>query len=99
MSTDGGVEPVWSRDGRELFYWNGSQLHVVSVQSGDMFQHETPAELFEGLYFRTTTAHASYDVASDGRFLMVKPEEQVSVSQINVVFNWLDELRQLVPTP
>ena len=99
VSTDGGVEPAWSRDGRELFYRNRDQLHAVSVPPGDTFDHQTPTTLFERAYYRTITAHASYDLAPDGRFLMVKPEEQASVSQINVVLNWVDELRRLVPTP
>ena len=45
------------------------------------------------------TGHASYDLAPDGRFLMVKPEEQASVSQVNVVLNWFEELTRLVPVP
>ena len=98
VSTDGGVEPVWSRDGRELFYRNRDQLHVVRVSPGDTFDHQTPTALFEGAYYRTSTAHASYDLAPDGRFLMVKPEEQASVSEINVVLNWFEELKARVPT-
>ena len=98
VSTDGGVEPVWSRDGRELFYWNRDQLHVVTVPPGDGFEHQTPTTLFGGDYYRTITGHPSYDLAPDGRFLMVKSEEQASVSQINVVLNWFEELKRLVPT-
>ena len=98
VSTAGGVEPVWSRDGRELFYWNQDQLHVVNVSSGDTFEPQTPVVLFEEAYYRTSTGHASYDLAPDGRFLMVKPEKQVFVSEINIVTNWFDELQRLVPS-
>ena len=99
MSTDGGVEPVWSRDGRQLFYWNQDQLYVVNVSPGDAFEPQTPTALFGGTYYRTATGHPSYDTASDGRFLMVKPEEQASVSEINVVQNWFQELKERVPIP
>ena len=47
VSTNGGVEPVWARDGRELFYWNGDQLYVVGIERGETFQHDTPTPLFE----------------------------------------------------
>ena len=99
VSTDGGVEPVWSRDGRELFYWNQDELHVVGVTTGDTFQPQASTALLEGTYHRTITAHAAYDVAPDGRFLMVKPETQAAVSQLNVIQNWFDELQRLVPSP
>ena len=48
---------------------------------------------------RTPVDAASYDLAPDGRFLLVKPEEHAYVSEINVVLNWFDELQRLVPTP
>ena len=44
-STDGGVEPVWAPDGRELFCWKRNKLHVVGVTTGDTFQDETPTTL------------------------------------------------------
>ena len=99
VSTDGGVEPVWSRDGRELFYWNGDQLYVVGIGSGETFQRDTPVPLFERAH-RAGTFSQGYDVAPDGqRFLIVTPEEQTVVSQLDLVQNWFTELERLVPTP
>jgi Tol biopolymer transport system component len=66
ISTEGGSEPRWSRDGRELFYRNGNKMMAVDVQSGSTFRAGTPRLLFEGDY-------VSYDVSPDGRrFLMIK---------------------------
>jgi Tol biopolymer transport system component len=98
ISTAGGREPVWARDGKELFYWSGNQMYVARVSAGGTFQHQTPTELIEGAYYRTTTGHAAYDVSDDGRFLMVKPEPLSSPKQLNVVLNWSEELERLVPT-
>ena len=98
VSTDGGVEPVWSRDGRELFYWNGDRLYVVGIESGETFQHDTPPPLFERAHRRGTFSQG-YDVAPDGqRFLIVTPEGQVAASRLDVILNWHEELKARVPT-
>ena len=59
--------------------------------------------LFEGQYFASVFPQTgtAYDVSPDGqRFLMVKETEQTTAPvQINVVLNWFEELRRLVPTP
>ena len=97
VSTDGGVEPVWSRDSRELFYWKGDQLYAVRIGSGETFQHGTPMLLFERAH-RAGTFSPGYDVDPAGqRFLIV--ERQSAVSQLDLIMNWFDELQRLVPTP
>jgi hypothetical protein len=98
ISTDGGREPLWSRDGTELFYWSGNKMYVAKVSAGNAFQHETPTELLEGVYSRATTRHQTYDVSDDGRFLMVKPEPVSPPRQLDIVLNWFEELERLVPT-
>lgn len=58
--------------------------------------------LFEGDYLASAfpLTGVTYNVTSDGqRFLMVKDVGQTSATQINVVVNWFEELRRLVPTP
>ena len=51
--------------------------------------------MFEGSYNRTDTGGAGYDVAADGRFLMVQPvEPEQPATEINVVLNWFDELKR-----
>jgi hypothetical protein len=56
--------------------------------------------LFEGEYLASPfpATGVTYDVTRDGqRFLMVKDVEQASATQINVVVNWFEELKRLVP--
>ena len=100
ISTDGGTEHVWNPNGRELFYWVGNKLMVVDVVSQTSFNASKPRILFEGRFLPTPATSPNYDVSRDGqRFLMVKaaePEEQ-SATQINVVFNWFEELKRRVP--
>jgi Tol biopolymer transport system component len=96
ISTDGGLEPVWAQSGKELFYRTGDQMMVVSVQTDTTFKAEKPRLLFEGSYrYNYTNVTSNYDITADGQqFVMVKEE----TSQINVVLNWFEELKRLVPT-
>jgi Tol biopolymer transport system component len=101
ISTDGGTEPVWNRNGRELFYRNGDKMMAVDIATQPNFSAGTPRMLFQGQYTPTPTTSPNYDVSPDGqRFLMLKPvESQTSgPTQINVVLNWFEELKQKVPT-
>jgi hypothetical protein len=73
VSTDGAIEPAWSRDGRELFYRNGDAMLSVSVKiPGTEFLPEKPVVLFHGVFLATTPTRM-YDIAPDGRFLMIQP--------------------------
>ena len=98
ISTDGGSEPVWSRDGSQLFYRNGNKMMAVGVTTQPDFTASTPRFLFEGQYEFSDTGHAGYDVAPDGRFLMIQPLEPAqAATQINLVLHWFDELKRLAP--
>ncbi|HKF58523.1 MAG TPA: hypothetical protein VKJ45_23990, partial [Blastocatellia bacterium] len=100
ISTEGGTEPMWARNGRELFYRNGDKMMVTAVETTPVFTAAKPRLLFEGHYETGFSAfERNYDLSSDGqRFLMIKPGEQESAAtQLNVVLNWSDELRRLVP--
>jgi Tol biopolymer transport system component len=97
---EGGEEPVWSPDGTELFYRSGSRMMVVLVQTDPTFRAGRPEILFEGRYVtsRVMRSIPYYDISPDGqRFLMIKAVEG-STGQINVVLNWFEELKRLVPT-
>jgi dipeptidyl aminopeptidase/acylaminoacyl peptidase len=97
ISTEGGTRPVWSRNGDELFYRNNDKLLLVPVGTKLSFSVGTPRVLFETPYVH---AGRDYGVSYDkGRFLFIKEGEQVSApTQINVVLNWSDELKQRVPS-
>ena len=98
VSTAGGSEPVWSRDGRELFYRSGDAVMAVPVSTDTAFAAGLPRRLFTDHYERTGTGTRGYDVSLDGRrFLMIEPAEpELPVAQISVVLGWFDEVRQRV---
>ena len=64
ISTDGGSEPVWSRDGRELFYLNGDRMMAVEITTAPAFRAGAPRLLFEGRY---TTRFATAWLAMTSR--------------------------------
>jgi serine/threonine-protein kinase len=105
ISTEGGSELAWSPKGKELFFRTGAQrekMMVVEYQTEPTFTAGKPRLLFEGNYVTGAGAGAFYSVAPDGqRFLMTKtPEQQqAALTQINVVLNWFEELKQKVPVP
>jgi hypothetical protein len=100
ISTEGGREPVWNRNGRELFYRSGDKMMAVDIATQPNFSAGKPHVLFEGPYEPAPLTNPNYDVSPDGqRFLMLKPVEQAQAAptQINVVLNWFEELKQKVP--
>jgi serine/threonine protein kinase/Tol biopolymer transport system component len=100
ISTEGGREPIWNRNGRELFFRNGNKMMAADIATQPSFASGTPKMLFEGPYQLLDLSTPNYDVSSDGqRFLMLKPAEQAeATTQINVVLNWFEELKRKVPT-
>ncbi len=98
ISTEGGTEPVWNRNGRELFYRNGDKMMAVDIAAQPSFTAGKPRMLFEGHYVPPPGTTPNYDVSPDGqRFLMIKPSEagDAAPAQINVVLNWFEELKRL----
>jgi len=97
ISPNGGLEPVWSPDSRELFYLQGNKMMAVKIDADSEFRFERPEVLFEENYYHDY--NPSYDVGPDGRFLMIqRGEQEPGQAQIHVVINWFEELKRLVPT-
>ena len=94
ISNNGGLQPMWSRDGRELFYREGDWMMAVSIKLGP-FRVEASRKLFEfpGTTYNFDQNFADYDVAADGRFLAIQADT-AAVDEILVVVNWTEELRR-----
>jgi serine/threonine protein kinase len=87
ISLNGGMYPRWSHDSRHLFFLEGQKMMAVAVER-DTFGR--PSMLFEAPLI-------GYDVARDGRFLGVLRDSTVPQAPDNVVLNWHEELKRLVP--
>ena len=88
ISSEGGVLPLWRRDGKELFYRSGNKVMSVPLQLGPELVISKPQMLFEGEFAD------EFDVTADGqRFVMVKAEKSTPATQINVVLGAFDSLK------
>jgi len=103
ISTGGGVRPLWSHDGRELFFTTPDNRQVISVSmlSGSSVLAGRPHDLFELSVAPTGGGNRPVDLAPDGRFLFISGGPTGSdglPSSIILVQNWTEELKRLVPT-
>jgi serine/threonine-protein kinase len=103
VSTQGGVEPAWSKDGKELFFRNANRMFMVRFKTdGPEFLPEEPVSLWE-TQFGTAGPVRGYDVAADGRFLVRQEipnqaeerNKKVFPSTLRIVLNWTEELDRL----
>jgi Tol biopolymer transport system component len=88
ISTEGGEAPKWAPDGSALYYMNSRGLMTVPVSLRPSLNWGAPRELFE-------TDATEFDVAPDGtRFLLLVPNPEANQSEIHIVLNWFQELKQ-----
>ena len=93
VSTNGGHQPRWSGDGKEIFHVQEDTLVAVSVTTSPAFSVGTATRLFEG-YGAFDRRGQEYDVAPDEqRFVMVETLEDPPPPLIRVVQNWYEEFR------
>jgi Tol biopolymer transport system component len=93
VSTSGGVLPVWSRSGRELFYRQGNRIMTVPVTLGETFTSGSPRPLFEVPFYEGDPGSPNYDVAADDqRFVIVLPASTGGPDRLNVVQGWKKQI-------
>ncbi len=98
VSQDGGTQPRWQRDGRELFYFAGRTLMSVDISLKPQFRAGVPKTLFEAPIFLggyLANVMQRCDVAPDGkRFLINATMPDTTAAPINVVMNWTAGLKK-----
>jgi len=87
ISIDGGEEPRWVRNGREITYRSGTKMMSVLVQMLPTFQAEKPKELFDRRFDRGVGV-AGYDVTPDGQTFVMTRSERTARTEIRVVMGW-----------
>jgi serine/threonine-protein kinase len=97
VSFNGGGEPVWHPNGRELFFREGDRVLSVSFDADNGFRPARPIVLFEGRFASGESGNRYWDVHPDGnRFLMLQPAgPDPERPHINIVLNWFAELDEL----
>jgi serine/threonine-protein kinase len=96
VSIGGGTEPLWSRDGRELFYRSANRMMAAPVDTGAVFRSGSPVELFRGRYRSAVGRY--YDVAPDGSFVMVDDAAaEGDGARVVLIQNLGEELKRRLP--
>jgi serine/threonine-protein kinase len=103
ISNDGGVYPVWSRNGRELFYRTENQSVMVASYTinGDSFVAEKP-RLWSDTRLANIGLQKNFDLAPDGRRIAAfmpaeSPEDRRAQNHVTVLLNYFDEVRRIAP--
>jgi Tol biopolymer transport system component len=92
VSTSGGIEPHWRRDGKELYFISESKLMAVGVKTDSkVFEAVAPAPLFE-LRLDTVTRRSRYQVGANGQKFLINSRLE-SPSPVTVVLNWTGDLQ------
>jgi hypothetical protein len=97
ISSEGGAQPRWRRDGKELYYMAlDRRLMAVEVKIGAQFEHGVPKSLFQTRILPGSQGSAfRYVTAADGkRFLINCMPEEVASEPVNVVLNWTAGLKR-----
>jgi Tol biopolymer transport system component len=96
VSVNGGAGPIWSRDGRELFYRAGDDLVAVDVQTSGGFVVGARRQLIDLSSYDSGAFH-EFDVSPDGKqFLLIRTEPESRPYRLNIITNWVEELRKKV---
>ena len=92
ISRGGGIEPVWSPTGREIFFRSvdGTEVMTVDVRTEPSFSVGTPRVLFAGQFADLGSSYwSNYDVSPDGQSFLMLESDQTSTPRLNVVLNWV----------
>jgi len=94
VSTGGGYFPRWSRDGAKLHFVQHDAIHASVISTENGFSAGPSEKLFDAKQTAILSAPSTYDVFSNGEFIMVEPAEwEKKRPRIDVVVNWISELR------
>jgi Tol biopolymer transport system component len=91
VSTDGGTSPVWSPNGRELFYRSGSRMMMAEVTTTPTFSARPARVLFEGRFDLDLYGDIDYDVMPDGQQFVMMLVEPAAQPRLRVMTNWVPE--------
>ena len=96
VSSNGGQQPRWREDGKELFYIAPDRtIMAVEVKGGPAFQSGSPHPLFRAPAINTNNTPFQYDISRDGkRFLVIEPVQGATSSPAVVVLNWQAALKR-----
>jgi hypothetical protein len=96
ISTNGGQDPVWGRDGRELYYYSAdNKIMAVEIKPSFPGRQQSPFGVPKALFeIRKAANDNGFEVSKDGRFLLPTLVEQQTSTPMTVVLNWPELLKR-----
>ncbi len=97
VSSGGGTEPVWGRDGRHLFYRRGNDLLAVTIAAGSTFAAGTPTPVISVPFATAHRGAPNFDVSPDGKTFVLTgagANRDAAPTSAIVVMNWFNELQR-----
>jgi dipeptidyl aminopeptidase/acylaminoacyl peptidase len=100
ISSERGTEPIWSKDGKQLYYREANRVWAVDIRTGESLSHGKPHLLFERQGLDLGSPVRNWDLWPDGQGFIMVMEEEIKpqpVTEMILIQNWLEELKRLVP--
>ena len=100
---NGAATPLWSPDGKQIFYWWSSKIFAIDVRTEPAFSFGQPSPLPFPQVTQTDPGLRNFDITPDRRQFLILPFGNSAAgptpapAQINVVLNWFEDLKQRVP--
>jgi Tol biopolymer transport system component len=95
ISTNGGVQPRWRGDGKEIYYLSGNRVMAVPIVAGVGLDVGSAVPLFADTFSTLTSFNYEYDVTADGqRFIVSTPLTEARNTPLTVVVNWTARLKK-----
>ena len=95
ISVDGGAQPRWRGDGREIFFRRGATVMAVDVPAGGPAETSVPRPLFESRHSEASLDGNTWDVFADGKGFVFIEEDADPRTSVELELGWFDELRAL----
>ncbi len=102
ITTKGAAAPLWSPDGKQIFYWWAGKIFVIDVRTEPAFSFGQPSPLLFPQVAQAAPGLRNFDITPDGRQFLIIPFGNSAAgptpapAQINVVLNWFEDLKQRV---
>jgi len=97
LSTDGGTDPIWSKDGKGIYYHNNLRIYYVEIKAAENFEYGTPRVYYDDS-FLNAVSRSLYVSNDDRRLLILEPVGGSQLAREAIVtLNWFEEVKRLAP--
>jgi len=97
LSNGGGMDPIWSEDGKTIYYNYVRDIYSVDIDPANNYSHGVPKLLFSGDFIELAGYNWAYDESHDRFFFVQTIESETVAKELNVISNWFEELKRLAP--